>query len=57
MASIDMIGLRPEELAWVRLLVSLLRDENPVVRELACDALVYIKTRDLGRNESAAARI
>ena len=39
-----MIGLRPEEDAWVRLLVSLLRNPDPVVTELARQALLYLES-------------
>lgn len=38
-----MIGLRPEELTWVRLLVSLLRHSDPVVRELSRQAILYLE--------------
>lgn len=38
-----MIGLRPEELTWVRLLVSVLRHPDPVVRELSRQAILYLQ--------------
>jgi len=38
-----MIGLAPEELAWVRLLVALLRHEDPVIRELSRQAVLYLE--------------
>ena len=40
--TVPMIGLQPEELPWVRLLVSLLRHADPTVPELARQALVYL---------------
>jgi hypothetical protein len=38
-----MIGVDPDELAWLRLLVSLLRHPDPVVPELARQALLYLE--------------
>ena len=43
-----MIGIGPDELRWLRLLVGLLRHPDPVVPELARQALRYL--------ESAAAK-
>lgn len=40
----SMIGLRPEELEWVRLLVTLLRHPDPLAPELARQALEYVRT-------------
>jgi hypothetical protein len=37
-----MIGIHPEELAWMRLLVSLLRHADPRVPELTRQALLYV---------------
>jgi hypothetical protein len=37
-----MIGLRTQELEWVRLLVELLRHPDPLVPELAREALAYV---------------
>lgn len=37
-----MIGLRPEELRWMRLLVSLLRHPDPGMAELVRQALLYL---------------
>lgn len=39
---IAVIGLDPEELRWVRTLVSLLRHPDPSVPELARQALLYL---------------
>ena len=41
--TIPMIGIEPDELAWLRLLVSLLRHPDPVVPELARQALLYLQ--------------
>lgn len=37
-----MIGLEPQEINWVRLLVDLLRSPDPLVTELARQALEYV---------------
>jgi hypothetical protein len=39
-----MIGLRPDEIEWVRLLVKLLRHADPLRPELARQALAYVQT-------------
>jgi hypothetical protein len=39
----SMIGLRPDEIEWVRLLVTLLRSSDPLVPELARQALDYVR--------------
>lgn len=39
----SMIGLRPDEIEWVRLLVSLLRRPDPLAPELARQALEYVQ--------------
>jgi hypothetical protein len=36
------IGIHPEELRWIRLLVSLLRNPDPGTPELARQALLYL---------------
>ena len=38
----SMIGLRPDEIEWVRLLVTLLRRPDPLAPELARQALEYV---------------
>jgi hypothetical protein len=38
-----MIGLRPDEIEWVRLLVTLLRRPDPLASELARQALEYVQ--------------
>jgi hypothetical protein len=37
-----MIGIRPEELRWIRLLLALLRHPDPGMHELARQALLYL---------------
>lgn len=41
--TVPVIGIEPAELAWVRLLVTLLRHPDPVVPELARQALLYLQ--------------
>jgi hypothetical protein len=43
MDNIRMIGLQPEEIGWVRLLVGLLRHPDPVVGEVSRQALEYLE--------------
>ncbi|GEM_PF-1463333 len=40
--SIPIIGLSPDEIPWVRKLVTLLRHPDPTVPELARQALLYL---------------
>jgi len=42
MAQTVLIGIEPRELPWLRVLVALLRHPDPVVPELARQALVYL---------------
>lgn len=44
MKNTAIIGLHPDELAWVRLMVSLLRHPDPNVPELTRQALLYLET-------------
>ncbi len=46
--TVPVIGIEPAELAWIRMLVVLLRHPDPVVPELTRQALLYL--------EAAAAR-
>ena len=41
--NLPVIGVEAEELPWLRLLVGLLRHPDPVVPELARQALLYIE--------------
>ena len=38
------VGLHPNELELVRLLVGLLRHDDPVIRELARQAVIYVES-------------
>ena len=40
--TVPMIGVDPDELRWMRLLVALLRHPDPSVPELARQALLYM---------------
>ncbi len=40
--TVSMIGLDPQEVRWVRMLVSLLRHPDPTVAELTRQALLYL---------------
>lgn len=40
--NLSLIGVQPDELPWMRLLISLLRHPDPVVPELARQALLYL---------------
>jgi hypothetical protein len=40
--TVPIIGVDPDELRWMRLLVSLLRHPDPSVPELARQALLYV---------------
>lgn len=41
--TVPVIGIDPTELAWIRMLVQLLRHPDPVVPELTRQALVYLE--------------
>ena len=40
--TVPIIGIETSELRWIRMLVSLLRHQDPSVPELARQALVYL---------------
>jgi hypothetical protein len=40
--TVPIIGIAPQELPWIRLLVQLLRHPDPGVPELARQALLYL---------------
>lgn len=46
--TVTMIGIDAAELAWIRMLVSLLRHPDPVVPELARQALRYLEVSASG---------
>jgi hypothetical protein len=50
-----MIGLDPREVQWLRLVVELLRHPDPVVREVAREALRYLQDLAVRANQSRAA--
>jgi hypothetical protein len=41
--TVSMVGVRPEELDFLRILVGLLRHDDPHVPELARQALLYLR--------------
>jgi len=41
--TVPVIGIDPSELAWIRILVLLLRHPDPVVPELTRQALTYLE--------------
>ena len=48
--TVSMAGLHPEELSLVRMLVGLLRDPDPMVAELAQQALIYVRDTSAGKS-------
>lgn len=40
--NVSLIGIQPEELPWIRLLISLLRHPDPKISELARQAVAYV---------------
>jgi hypothetical protein len=50
--TVPVIGIEPAELAWIRMLVVLLRHPDPVVPELTRQALLYLETA-AARSEAA----
>ncbi len=42
--NVPIIGVDPDELPWLRMLVGLLRHPDPVVPELARQALLYLQS-------------
>jgi hypothetical protein len=55
MDKVCMIGLDPRELQWVRLLIALLRHPDPVVGEVAREAMQYLEGVAARADESRAA--
>jgi hypothetical protein len=49
-----MIGLDPEEVRWLRLVIALLRHPDPVVGEVAREALRYLEDLAVRANQSRA---
>jgi hypothetical protein len=50
-----MIGLDPREIQWLRLVIALLRHSDPVVGEVAREALRYLEGVAARANQSQAA--
>ncbi len=50
-----MIGLSPGEIQWLRLVIALLRHPDPVVGEVAREALRYLEIVASRADESRAA--
>ena len=40
--NLALIGVEPDELSWIRLLVSLLRHPDPIIPELTRQAVLYV---------------
>jgi hypothetical protein len=55
--TVTIIGIEPGELAWIRLLVMLLRHSDPVVPELARQALLYLQNSAAQSSGSSPAPI
>ena len=54
--TVPVIGIDPEELTWIRTLVWLLRHPDPVVPELARQALLYLEAAASGGGMSSPNR-
>jgi hypothetical protein len=54
--TVDMIGLLSEELAWVRLLVDLLRHPDPVIAHLSRQSLLYVQQAAAGAGQPEESR-
>jgi hypothetical protein len=55
MENVCMIGLAAQEIHWLRLVISLLRHPDPVVGEVARQALRYLEDVTERANQSRAA--
>jgi hypothetical protein len=55
MRHLSIIGLEAAEIPWLRLLIGLLRHPDPVVREVACEALRYLEGMAARVDEDRAA--
>ena len=56
MAQLSMIGLDGSEIPWMRLLIALLRDPDPVVAAVTREALRYLAEMAERTQQSKAAR-
>jgi len=55
MHNVGMIGLDPREVAWLRLVIALLRHPDPVVAQVAREALQYLEGLANRSDQSRAA--
>jgi hypothetical protein len=55
MQNVCMIGLDPREIQWLRLVIGLLRHPDPVVGEVAREALRYLEDVAARASQSQAA--
>lgn len=55
--TVPMIGISPQELPWIRMLVQLLRHPDPGVAELARQALLYLTDAAAGRQSASSRNI
>jgi len=52
--TVPVIGVQPEELTWIRLLIFLLRHPDPVVSELTRQGLLYLEAGSHQQGQIAA---
>lgn len=52
--TVSLIGVHAGELQWIRLLISLLRHADPLVPELARQALLYLSKSASGPSSRSA---
>jgi hypothetical protein len=55
MENVFMIGLDPQEIQWLHLVIALLRHPDPVVGEVTREALRYLDGMGARANQSRAA--
>lgn len=55
--SVSVIGIDPGELRWVRMLLFLLRHPDPLMPEMARQALLYLANNGHAHTEPAAESI
>jgi len=53
--SVSVIGIDPGELGWLRRLLFLLRHPDPLIAEMARQALLYLEKNAHAQGEPAAA--
>lgn len=52
--TVAVIGVDPAELAWVRMLLFLLRHPDPIIAEMVRQALLYLERNTRGESHLAA---